>query len=86
MQEERRNFARLALHAKAFLHWHNQDIEAEVGNVSLKGAFIMADRQMRVDDVVAFSIDSTPTCDLKAKIVRVTDQGMGLLFEKTLLD
>jgi hypothetical protein len=86
MHGEKRNFARLALHAKAYIHWDDQDIEGEVENISIKGAFVTAASQMVINDVVAFTIDNTPTCDLKAKVVRVTDKGLGLQFEKTLLE
>jgi hypothetical protein len=92
MNTEKRNFARLGLHAKAYLRWDGQYIEGEVENVSIKGVFVTATspfvaaaRQMAINDVVAFTIDNTPACDLKAKVVRVTDKGMGLQFEKTLL-
>lgn len=59
--------------------------EGEVENVSMKGAFVTAIKQMGINDVVAFTIEDTPTCDLKAKVVRVTDKEMGLQFEKILL-
>ena len=86
MHVEKRIFARLELRAKAFMHRDDQHIEGEVENVSIKGAFVMAADQMGIDDTVVFSIDNTLTCDLKAKVVRVTDKGMGLQFEKTLFD
>ena len=86
MHVEKRNFARLELHAKAFLHWDDQHIEVEVENVSVKGAFVIAASQRGINDVVAFTIDNTSTYDRKAKVVRVTDKGMGLQFEKTLLE
>ena len=86
MDREKRNFARLALHAKAHIHQDDQEIEGEVENVSMKGAFVTEVSQMGVNDVVAFTIDYTPTRDLKAKVVRVTDKGIGLEFDRTLLD
>lgn len=86
MHREKRNFARLALHAKANVHLEDQYIEGEVENVSMKGAFVAAVKQMKINEVVAFTICDTPTYGLKAKVVRVTDKGMGLQFEKTLLD
>jgi aspartate 1-decarboxylase len=90
MYKEKRNFARLALHAKANIHQNGQIIEGEVENLSMKGVFVTATRQMEINDTVAVTIYHTLTpqvlCDLKAKVVRVTDRGMGLQFEKTLLD
>jgi len=90
MFREKRNFARLALHAKANLILDHQVIEGEVENLSMKGVFIKTTRKIHLDDMVAVTIYHTLTpqvlCDLKAKVVRVTDKGMGLQFEKTLLD
>ncbi|HJV36651.1 PilZ domain-containing protein [Geomonas sp.] len=90
MYKEKRNFARLALHAKANIHLNEQIIEGEVENLSMKGVFVSTERRMEIDDTVAITIYHTLTpqvlCDLKARVVRVTDKGMGLQFEKTLLD
>ena len=85
MDSERRNFARLALHAKAYMYWNDHFIVGELEDVSIKGAFVTAASQLAINDVVAFTIDNTPTYDLKAKVVRVTDKGLGLQFVKTLL-
>lgn len=90
MYKEKRNFARLALHAKANIHQNDSVIEGEVENLSMKGVFVMAPRRLEIDDTVAVTIYHTLTpqvlCDLKAKVVRVTEKGVGLQFEKTLLD
>lgn len=90
MYKEKRNFARLALHAKANILQNDQTIEGEVENLSMKGVFVTAARRLELYDSVAVTIYHTLTpqvlCDLKAKVVRVTDKGMGLQFEKTLLD
>ncbi|MCM0081982.1 PilZ domain-containing protein [Geomonas sp. Red32] len=90
MYKEKRNFARLALHAKANIHLDNEMIAGEVENLSMKGVFVTAARKVEINDTVAITIYHTLTpqvlCDLKAKVVRVTEKGMGLQFEKTLLD
>lgn len=90
MYKEKRNFARLALHAKASIHQGERTIEGEVENLSMKGVFITAARKLEISDTVAVTIYHTLTpqvlCDLRAKVVRITEQGMGLQFEKTLLD
>ncbi|GFO60788.1 hypothetical protein GMST_31130 [Geomonas silvestris] len=90
MYKEKRNFARLALHAKANIHVDDEMVEAEVENLSMKGVFVTSARKMEIEDKVSVTIYHTLTpqilCDLKAKVVRVTDRGMGLQFEKTLLD
>jgi hypothetical protein len=90
MYKEKRNFARLALHAKANIHHSEQVIEGEVENLSMKGVFVTTTKRIEINDTVAVTIYHTLTpqvlCDLKAKVVRVTDRGLGLQFEKTLLD
>jgi hypothetical protein len=39
-----------------------------------------------LNDVVTLTINDTLACGISAKVVRVTDRGMGLEFERTLLD
>jgi hypothetical protein len=34
---EKRNFARLDIHAKAFIHWGDKHMEVEVENISVEG-------------------------------------------------
>jgi len=86
VSRERRNFARLELHAKAYMHWDDRYIVGELENVSIKGAFVTAPNPIGINNLVAFTIDNTSTCDRQAKVVRVTDKGIGLQFEKHLLD
>ncbi|QXE92408.1 PilZ domain-containing protein [Geomonas subterranea] len=81
---EKRTSARLAFRAKAYIHWNNEDIEGQVENVSVDGAFVTAPSQMHLNDVVALTINDTPTVGINAKVVRLTSTGMGLRFEKTL--
>ena len=86
MSKENREFTRLTMHAKAIMLFGDHSIEVKVENLSLKGAFVTADWQLGLDDIVALTIDNTLACGISAKVVRVTDRGMGLEFEKTLLD
>ncbi|UFS69240.1 PilZ domain-containing protein [Geomonas sp. RF6] len=90
MFREKRNFARLALHARANITQDGQVLEGEVENLSMKGVFVKSPRRMDIGDNVAVTIYHTLTpqvlCDLKARVVRTTEKGMGLQFEKTLLD
>lgn len=90
MYKEKRNFARLALHAKANIHQDDRTIEGEVENLSMKGVFVTVAQKLDLNESVAVTIYHTLTpqvlCDLRAKVVRLTDRGMGLQFEKTLLD
>jgi hypothetical protein len=90
MHNEKRNFARLALSARASIRRENRVIEGQVENLSIRGAFIKAATRMNRNDRVAVTIYHTLTpqalCDLDATVVRVTEHGMGLQFEKSLLD
>ena len=86
MRKENREFTRLAMRAKANLLLEDQCIEGEVENLSLKGTFIVAERKLALHQVVSITIDETLASGISAKVVRVTDKGMGLEFERTLLD
>ena len=85
MRDEKRDFTRLAMHAKAILQIGKQTREGKLENLSLKGAFVAAANPVEANDVVALTICNTPI-SVAAKVVRVTDRGMGLRFERTLLD
>ena len=85
MHKEKRKHSRLAIHSKANIKLGGKSIEAESENVSLNGAFVTTDRQVKVNDVVGFNFSNVPI-SAKAKVVRVTQEGIGLEFENTLLD
>jgi azurin len=84
MHKEQRKHTRLTLHAKATIQIGDQSIEAESENVSLKGAFVAAVKRVELNDEVEFNFSDIPI-SAKAKVVRVTDKGVGLQFENTLL-
>jgi hypothetical protein len=85
MNKEKRKHTRLAIHSKANIKLRGKNIEAASENVSLNGAFVTAVGPVKLNDVVGFNFSDLPI-SAKAKVVRVTDEGMGLEFEKTLLD
>lgn len=85
MHKEKRKHTRLTLHSKANIQIGDQSIEAESENLSLNGVFVAAVRQVQLDDEVVFNFAHIPI-SAKAKVVRVADNGIGLQFEKTLLD
>jgi hypothetical protein len=76
----------MTIHAKADMRLDAQNLEGELENLSLKGAFVASGGQFGINDVVTLNINSTLACGIKAKVVRVTDKGLGLRFERTLLD
>ena len=84
MTKEKRKYSRLAIHSKANIKLGGTSIEAESENVSLNGAFVTASTQVELNDVVGFNFSDVPI-SAKAKVVRVTDEGIALEFEKTLL-
>ena len=85
MTKEKRKHTRLVLLSKANIQLGDQSIEAESENLSLKGAFVVAVRPVELNEVVAFTFSHIPI-SAKAKVVRVTDKGIGLQVERTLLD
>lgn len=90
MDKEKRTYARRTLHARALMHKSGSIVLGEVVDLSMNGAFVTSAMQMEVGDLVTVTIFHTLTpqilSDLKARVVRVTDFGMGLQFEKLLID
>jgi exosome complex RNA-binding protein Csl4 len=90
MDKEKRTYARRTLHARALLHKRGSIVVGEVVDLSMNGAYVTSAVQMEVGDMVTVTIFHTLTPqilrDLKAKVVRVTDLGMGLQFDKLLID
>jgi hypothetical protein len=85
MAKEKRKHTRLALHSKGNIQLGDQNIEAESANLSLNGAFVAAVSPVELNDIVEFAFSDIPI-SAKAKVVRVTEEGIGLQFENTLLD
>ena len=71
MYTEKRNFARLALNARASIKQDDRVIEGEVENFSMKGVFVAVTGPMEMDYPVAVTIYNAVTpqalCDLKAR-------------------
>ncbi len=89
MSKERRGHKRYELSTKAQINLDQEIIEGEVKNLSMSGAFVTSDRVMELNADVEVSIDDPLTQqlnNLEAKVVRVTDDGVGLQFKKPLFD
>jgi hypothetical protein len=86
MEKENRAFTRLAMHLKADMFLKDRTIKGQIENLSLKGVFIVAGEKLDLHQVVSISINNSLACRVRAKVVRVTDEGIGFEFEKTLLD
>lgn len=87
---EKRNFARLPMNSETSITVNHTTISGTVQNLSMKGAFVRTAITVPVDTMVEVSIytSAAPSllCDLQARVVRSTEYGIGLEFEKTVLD
>jgi hypothetical protein len=83
MEEEKREHARLTMHATVNIQHGDRRIEAELENFSVKGTFVRGRMAMELDDVVVFSICQT-AFRAQAKVVRKSADGYALHFEKYL--
>ncbi len=89
MSKERRDYERYDLSTKAQIRLDHEIIEGEVKNLSISGAFVTSDQVMELNADVEVSIDNPlthPLNNLEAKVVRVTDNGVGLQFKKPLFN
>jgi hypothetical protein len=84
VNQEKRKFTRIALSARVIMLVDEKVIEGELVNLSLNGAFVRPAKPVEVNSPVTITIlDSSASGslpDLKAKVVRVTEEGIGLQF------
>jgi hypothetical protein len=90
MIEGKRECTRIPVHSDAILQSNGDIIEGKVENLSMTGAFFTSAVHLKVDNIVTISIFNTLKTQtiqgLKARVVRVTEDGIALQFEKALLD
>jgi YesN/AraC family two-component response regulator len=84
--EDKRTFKRLSVHAAANIYRSDMAIKCEVEDLSMKGVFLKTSCQAKPDDTVAVTIYNTRIRKKAAKVVRVTDRGIGLQFERPIFD
>jgi hypothetical protein len=80
-----RESTRLPILAKAKIRTNGDTIEAKVENLSMNGAYVTSEQPVKLNSSVVISIlDSTNTSrviyDIKAKVVWVMGNGVGLQF------
>jgi hypothetical protein len=80
-----RESTRLPIQAKARIRSNGDTIEGKVENLSMNGAYVTSDQPVKLNSSVVISIfDSTNTSrviyDIKAKVVWVMGNGVGLQF------
>jgi len=80
-----RESTRLPVSAKARIRTNGDTIEGKVENLSMNGAYVTADQPVKLNSSVVISLfDSANTSrvvyDIKAKVVWVMGNGVGLQF------
>lgn len=88
---EKRKFSRVEYKKEVEIILDNQKYQGEIVNLSLKGAYITSSHQLQIGNQVELLIhlangNNDFDIDLKGKVVRLTDNGAGILFERVDLD
>jgi len=88
---EKRKFERVDLRTEAVVRHRDVTFRGEVENLSLKGLFVRTDQKIPLHDkvdVAMFFHGSTSelSFSLEARVVRTTDEGIGLNFRKIDID
>lgn len=85
-----RNFSRLPIRLEATITWNGTIVEGELDNISLKGVFVRTTQKIPENDSLMITVyhhsKEQQICRLKGHVVRSTDEGVALEFEKNLLD
>jgi len=85
VNEEKRKSTRIPLCAKVKMLMDDRIIEGELVNLSLNGAFVTSAAAIGTEGTVIISIFDADTTriisDVKARVIRVTGNGVGLQFE-----
>jgi hypothetical protein len=80
-----RESTRLPVHAKARIRTNSNTVEGKVENLSMNGAYVTLDQPVKLNSSVVISIFDSPNTlrvvyDIKAKVVWVMGNGVGLQF------
>jgi len=85
VNEEKRKSTRIPLAAKARMLIDDRVIEGLLVNLSLNGAFVISDAILEANSLVIITIFDTSSTqiisDVKARVIRVAGNGVGLQFE-----
>lgn len=84
---ENRRFERVGFHTEAVIKHGELSFNGEVENLSLKGLFVKTDQKIEIDEQVEITVffhgtDARLSFSLQAKVVRVTETGIGFNFQK----
>lgn len=84
LTKEPRKFSRVPLQAQAKIALDHHVVDGEVENIGLGGVFVKAKEAIPVGSIVTITISTPQTSNvisaLKAKVVRVLGDGIGLQF------
>ncbi len=88
---EKRKFSRVDFRKEADVYVNGAKFQAEIENLSLKGAFLKMAHQLQIEDPLELIInlvadDNNFKIELKGKVVRLTHEGIGIVFERMDLD
>lgn len=86
-----RQFSRMDFNAKALISYADSSFTGTVENLSLKGLFVKTDQKVSLDETVSILLsfngsNGNLSLTLEGKVVRVTDDGIGLNFKKVSID
>jgi hypothetical protein len=86
----KRTFSRLPLHLEATITYNGTIVDGDVEDISLQGVFFRTEQQIKPHDTVQVTVYShskeNQVCQVRARVVRTTPDGVALEFEKNLLD
>ncbi len=88
---EKRNFTRVLYQSEAIVKCKELVVQGEISNLSLNGMFVNTTEQFPMDESVDIKIllsgaSSELQIDLKGKVVRREDDGVGIQFKEMDLD
>lgn len=85
-----RTFSRLPLHLEATITFDGSIVDGELDNISLKGAFFRTAHNIPLNDTVLITIyhhsKDRQICRMRGHVVRKTQEGVALEFDRTILD
>ena len=90
-QVNNRQFSRMDFNAKALITYADSSFTATVENLSLKGLFVKTDQRIPLEETVNILLtfsgsNGNVSLTLEGKVVRITDDGIGLNFKKISID
>jgi PilZ domain len=88
---EKRALTRVAFDIDATITYQEHTFSGKVNNLSLKGMFILTTEKVKLQDTIQVIIHlagetSELEINLTGTVVRITDEGIGVQFEKVDLD